>query len=68
MQAHRQTPEQALLNKHYAEVNRLAWQLRKITGHGQLRLAMLMSVPEALRPEVEAKVIELQAKHRKVIS
>jgi hypothetical protein len=63
MRSHLQTPEQALLNKHYAEVCRLAWNLRKITGHGQLRLAMLMGVPEALRSEVEAKIIELQHKH-----
>ena len=62
MKAHLRTPEQALMGKHYAEVNRLAWKFRKATG-GQLRLAMLSFVPEALRPEVEAKVIELQAKH-----
>ena len=52
------------MGKHYAEVNRLAWKFRKATG-GQLRLAMLSFVPEALRPEVEAKVIELQLKHSK---
>lgn len=65
MQRHRQTPEQALLSKHYAEVCRLAWKFRKATG-GQLRLAMLSFVPEALRPEVEAKVLELQMKHKGV--
>ena len=62
---HLRTPEQALMGKHWDEVNRHSWRLRRMTG-GQLKLAMLMSVPEGLRPEVEQRVLELQAKHNKV--
>jgi hypothetical protein len=64
MQQHLQTPEQALLNKHWETVNRHAWRLRKITG-GALRLALLLSVPENLRQEVEQRVLFLQRKHSK---
>lgn len=63
MQEHRLSPEARLLNAEWAEINRHAWRLRKITG-GQLRLALLMSVPENLRQEVEKRVIELQHKHK----
>ena len=62
MQAHRLTPEQALFRTYYAEVNRLAWSLRKVTG-GALKLAMQMKVHEDMREDVLAKVKELQTKH-----
>ena len=62
MKAHRLTPEQAMLRNYYAEISRLSWKLRKLTG-GALRLAMQMSVPEAMRDDVLAKVKELQLRH-----
>ena len=45
-----------------AEVNKIAWSLRKVTG-GALRLAMQMKVPEDMREDVLAKIKELQTKH-----
>ena len=61
---HRLTPENALLRNEWAEINRHSWRLRKVTG-GALRLALLMSVPENLREDVEKRVLWLQNKHRK---
>ena len=63
MKAHLRTPEQALMGKHWEEVNRHSWRLRRMTG-GQLKLAMLMSVPEWLREEVEERIRFLQDKHK----
>lgn len=63
MRAHLQTPEQALIAKEYAEINRLAWKLRRATG-GQLKLAMLMFVPEHLREDVMERIKVIQKKHR----
>ena len=63
---HLRTPEQALMGKHWDEVNRHSWRLRRMTG-GQLKLAMLMSVPEGLREEVVERVKYLQNKHSKVV-
>ena len=62
MQEHRLSPEQHLLRNYYAEVNRLAWTLRKVTG-GALRLAMQMKVPESMREDVMERVRFLQKKH-----
>ena len=64
MQSHRITPESALLAKEWHEINRHAWRLRRMTG-GQLKLAMLLSVPEGLRKDVEKRVHYLQLKHQK---
>lgn len=62
MQQHRLTPEAALLSKEWAEINRLAWVLRRLTG-GALRLGLQMRVPEALRNDVIERVEWLQNKH-----
>lgn len=51
-----------MMRTYYAEVNKLAWQLRNVTG-GALKLAMQMKVPEDMREDVLAKVKELQTKH-----
>ena len=63
MQAHRQSPEQALIAKQYAEVNRLSWKLRRATG-GQLQLALLMFVPIHLREDVKERIQFIQRKHK----
>ena len=63
---HLLTPENALLRKEYAEVNRHAWRLRKVTG-GALKLEMLSGVPEGLREDVEKRVVYLQNKHGRFI-
>lgn len=62
MNEHRLSPERIMLVREWAEVNRMAWKLRKITG-GALRLALQMSVPEGLREDVEARVKFIQNKH-----
>lgn len=50
------------MQSYYAEVNRLAWALRRVTG-GALRLAMQMKVPEAMREDVIERVKFIQRKH-----
>jgi hypothetical protein len=62
MQSHRLTPEQHLLRNYYAEVNRLAWSLRKVTG-GALRLAMQLKVPESMRIDVMERIRFIQKRH-----
>ena len=62
MQQHRLTPESALIRKQWDAINRHAWRLRKVTG-GALRLALIMSVEEGLREDVEKRVLFLQRKH-----
>ena len=63
MRSHLLTPEQALLRNYWAEVNKMAWSLRKVTG-GALKLAMLMKVPEDMREDVLERIRFIQAKHR----
>ena len=63
MKAHRLTPEQAMLRNYYAEINKLAWQLRKVTG-GALRLALQMKVPEDIREDVMERIRFIQDKHQ----
>ena len=62
MRSHLISPETALLRKEWEEVNRNAWRLRKVTG-GALKLALLMSVEEGLREDVEERVLWIQRKH-----
>ena len=63
MRSHLLTPEQALIRKQYAEINRLAWKFRRATG-GQLRLALLSFVPENLRYDVMERIKFIQNKHK----
>lgn len=62
MKSHLLTPEQHLLRNYYAEVNRLSWSLRKVTG-GALKLAMQMKVPESMREDVMERIRFIQNKH-----
>lgn len=66
MQRHRLSPEQASMMSEWEDINRHAWRLRKITG-GALKLALLMSVEERLRPEVAKRIEYLQRKHARKI-
>ena len=63
MRLHLLTPEQALMRNYYAEVNRLAWSLRKVTG-GALRLALQMKVREDMREDVMERIRFIQDKHQ----
>lgn len=63
MRSHLLTPEQSLLRNYYAEVNKLAWSLRRVTG-GALRLALQLKVPENMRDDVMERIRFIQAKHR----
>ena len=63
MRAHLLRPDEVLLRNYWAEVNKMAWSLRKVTG-GALKLAMLMKVPEDMREDVLERIRFIQAKHR----
>jgi hypothetical protein len=62
MRCHLLSPEQHLLRNYYAEVNKLAWSLRRVTG-GALRLAMQMKVPPGMRDDVMERVKFIQKRH-----
>ena len=62
MKSHLLGPEQAMMRIYYAEVNKIAWALRRVTG-GALLLAMQMKVHEDMREDVMTRVKFLQAKH-----
>ena len=63
MKAHLLGPEQALMRIYTAEVNKIAWALRKVTG-GALLLAMQMKVHEDMREDVMERIRFIQDKHR----
>ena len=62
MRAHLLRPDEVLLRNYWAEVNRLSWKLRKLTG-GALRLGLVMYVPENIREDVKSRVQFLHRKH-----
>ena len=62
MRSHLLGPEQAMMRTYYAEVNKIAWALRRVTGC-ELLLAMQMNVSPAMREDVMTKVKFLQTKH-----
>jgi hypothetical protein len=62
MQSHKLSPEKALLNKEWQEINRWAWFFRKISGES-LEIAINMKVPNRLKEEVLFRTRQIQAKH-----
>lgn len=56
------SPEQAMFRAYYAEINKIAWSLRRVTG-GALDLALQLRVRPAMRDDVIERVKFIQKKH-----